>query len=170
MKSLALALLMMSLAACSPQGDQQNPRDRQGVDGALTWRLVSQSDSQAAFLSRPGAAPDIVLWCRDGAKIVLRAHIFDTPAPRPDLQITTTGGVLVLTDVRRQGGVRAGDRQLVEGSGAISDPRVRAVLIAADNFVLKSGADTYQVESADPAGILEGFITSCAQMTLPSPP
>jgi hypothetical protein len=167
MKHLLPTFVCLTLAACSQAGSDQNPRDRKGVEGALTWRAVNQADSQAAFLSRPGAAPDVVLWCRDDAKIVLRAHVFETPAPQPDLSLTTKGGMMVFADVRRQGGVRAGDRKLVEGSASLMDPKVQAVLTAADQFVLQTGEDKYQVQDSDPNGILVPFITNCSQ---PNPP
>jgi hypothetical protein len=159
----AFMLLALATAACSPQGRDQNPRDRQGSDGASTWRVVNQSDGQAAFLSRPGAAPDLVLWCRDDQKIVLRAHVFENPAPQPDLRLTTKGGVMVFADVRRQGGVREGDRKLVEGTGLLTDPKVQPVVMAADQLALQSGAETFDVTAADPNKVLPEFVAKCTQ-------
>jgi hypothetical protein len=163
MKQALPIVLALALAACSAQGSDQNPRDRKGADGVLTWRAVTQADGQAAFLSRPGAAPDVVLWCRDGARVVIRAHVFADPSPQPDLRLTTKGGLLNFENVRRQGGIRDGDRQLVEGGISLTDLKVQAVLIAADAFVLQSGADTYDVKNADPTGVLAGFIATCSQ-------
>ncbi len=162
-KAKFLVMLALALAACSPAGSDQNPRDRKGSEGALTWRVVSQADGQAAFLSRPGAAPDVVLWCRDGQRLVLRAHIFENPVPSPDLRLTTKTGSVTLTEVRRQGGVRAGDRKLVEGAALLSDAKVQAALMAASDFTLQSGNETYQVQNGDPSGVLPSFMARCAQ-------
>lgn len=170
MRLFTISLMLLTAGACSPQGSDQNPRNRQRNEGALTWRAVTQTDGQAAFLSRPGAAPDIVLWCRDGENLVLRAHIFESPAQRPNLSIKTKGGSVVFTDVRRQGGVRDGDRKLVEGTTSLAGPKVYAVLIAANQFALQSGEDIYQVDNADPAGILTGFVARCSGKMLPQPP
>jgi hypothetical protein len=163
MRRWAFILIALATAACSPQGRDQNPRDRQGSEGASTWRVVNQSDGQAAFLSRPGAAPDLVLWCRDDQKIVLRAHVFDNPAPQPDLRLTTKGGVMVFSGVRRQGGVRDGDRKLVEGTGLLTDPKVQAVLLAADQLVLQSGTQSFDMTATDPNSVLAGFVAKCTQ-------
>ncbi len=162
MKRVACFVLLLVAVACSPQGSAQNPRDRQAGEGALTWRVVRQSDGQAAFLSRPGAAPDVVLWCRGGENLILRAHVFENPTQTPDLQLRTKGGNLIFADVRRQGGVRAGDRKLVEGTTTLRDPKVQAVLVVAGQFALQSGVDKYEVDNADPAGILSEFVTKCS--------
>ena len=162
MRRFLSGILALTSVACSPAGSDQNPRDRQGNEGALTWRAVSQSDGQAAFLSRPGAAPDVVLWCRDGEHVVLRAHVFEAPSPQPDLRLTTSTGTVVFTSVRRQGGVRDGDRKLVEGTTSLADPKVQAVLVSANQFALQSGEDKYEVDNADPAGILASFVGICS--------
>jgi hypothetical protein len=168
MKSTFAIVFALLAAACSPSDRDQNPRDRKGVEGALTWRAVTQADGDAAFLSRPSAAPDVVLWCRDGSKIVLRAHVFENPALTPDLRMTTAGGVIVFENVRRQGGVRAGDRTLVEGAAPLADPKVRAILAGAAQFDLQTGDDKYTVQDADPNSILPSFIASCSQTNAPT--
>jgi hypothetical protein len=170
MRYWLITVLAFCLSACSQADGDQNPRNRKGGEGTLTWRAVNQADGQAAFLSRPGAAPDVVLWCKDGAKIVIRAHVFENPASQPDLRLTTQGGVMVFENVRRQGGVRDGDRQLVEGSAGLKDPKILAVLAAADQFVLQAGGDKYEVQASDPNRILAPFVAACKQVNSASIP
>jgi hypothetical protein len=153
------------LSACSPQGSKQDPRDRKSdMEGAVTWRVVTQSDGLAAFLARPGNAPDLVLWCRNKDEITLRAHVFEAPNANPDLQLDTRGGSMVFTNVRRQGGVRAGDRVLVEGTGALQDPKIAPLLQGADQLALKSGQEIYRAENADKDKVMLGFVAACKNL------
>jgi hypothetical protein len=163
MRQASALLLLAAIAACTPAGSRDNPRDRKSEAGALTWRLVAQDGGQAAFLSRPGAAPDIVLWCKDAGQLTLRAHIFENPTGQPDLTMATQGGIIAFQNVRRQGGVRAGDRKLVEGSVITSDGKLPAVLAAAANLTVTSGGVDYRATDTDPTGILPAFTTACTQ-------
>jgi hypothetical protein len=166
MKPTFLALAAVALVcACSPAGQGDNPRDREGSLGAVTWRVVSQPDGQAAFLSRPGAAPDLVLWCRDTGQITLRAHVFDKPADKPDLLLETQGGTIAFANVRRQGGLRSNDRKLVEGSVTSADGKLPAILLAAGNLKVISGVVVYQATDTDPTGILPAFTQACTGKT-----
>ena len=160
MRHLILGVLVL-LSACSPAGIGNNPRDRKGADGKLSWRVVDQDGGQAAFLSRPGAAPDLVLWCRNTGSMTLRAHIFEEPSAQPDLIMSTDGGVIAFTSVRRQGGVRAGDRQLVEGSIILTDAAVPAILSGAVNIKVTSGGVDYRASDTDPMGVLPAFTAAC---------
>jgi hypothetical protein len=153
--------IMLALCACSPAGSGDNPRDRKGETGALTWRVVAQPDGQAAFLSRPGAAPDLVLWCKDNGLMTLRAHVFENPAAQPDLVMNTDGGSITFQNVRRQGGVRAGDRKLVEGSVITADGKFPEALRGAVNLQVSSGGVTYNAKDADPTGVLPAFAAAC---------
>jgi hypothetical protein len=160
-----LLLATCALCACLPQANKQDPRDRLGApDGVVTWRAVAQVDGHAAFLSRPGSAPDLVLWCRDSREITLRAHVFVTSVPNPDLTLSTKGGTMVFTSVRRQGGVRAGDRILVEGTGPLDDPKIGPLLGGAGELALTSGTETYRANAADPNTILPGFVAACQSL------
>jgi hypothetical protein len=169
MRRAISVLALVCLCACTPAGSDDNPRDRKGNAGALTWRSVSQTDGQAAFLSRPGAAPDIVIWCRMGSRPKLRAHIFEHPSPQPNMTMTSRAGTFSFVEVRRQGGVRKGDRTLVEGDIAIDDTKALAVLKAANQFVLQSGDETYDVKDTDPDNILSGVIEKCAPQASTKP-
>lgn len=165
MRQVFLALGLCALGACLPQANKQNPRDRLGAaDGVVTWRAVAQADGHAAFLSRPGAAPDLVLWCRTRDEITLRAHVFITSRPNPDLKLDTKAGTMVFANVRRQGGVRVGDRILVEGTAPLNDPKAGPVLTAAGQLALTSGTETYRAAAADPNAILSRFVASCAAL------
>jgi hypothetical protein len=159
-QSLSLFIILV-MCACSPAGSGGNPRDRTGEVGALTWRVVVQPEGQAAFLSRPGAAPDLVLWCKDNGMMTLRAHVFDNPAAQPDLVMTTDGGSITFQNVRRQGGVRAGDRKLVEGSVITADGKLPEALRGAVNLQVSSGGVTYNAKEADPTGVLPAFAAAC---------
>lgn len=161
MKTFVLLLALAMLVACSPASQTDNPRARKGQDGALSWRVVSGEDGQAAFLSKPGAAPDIVLWCRTNGLVTLRAHIFEAPKPQPNLSLATSGGSLIFNSVRRQGGVREGDRQLVEGSIASSNPNLSAVLLGAANVTITSSGASFQAQNADPDAVLPDFVADC---------
>lgn len=165
MKRAYLLLAFCIFAACSPQGSKQDPRDRKSeIVGEVTWRVVKQSDGLAAFLARPGNAPDLVFWCRNKDEATLRAHVFEAPIANPDLQLETRGGRLVFTKVRRQGGVRAGDRILVEGTAALHDPKIAPLLQAADQLTLKSGQEIYRAENADPNQVMAGFLAACKNL------
>lgn len=167
MKYALPLMILLAVAACDRADQDQDPRDRVGQDGPLSWRLVEQKSGAAAFLSRPGAAPDLVLWCDDQKGLTLRAHVFKEPAAQPDLLLTTPGGQITFTNVRRQGGLRATDRKLVEGRVNLADPRVTATLAAAQRLTLTSGGVDYQVEPQDRAGALRGFLTACASQAAP---
>jgi hypothetical protein len=165
MRSGPLIVAFGLIAACSPPGNQQDPRDAKSASqGAVTWRVVAQSDGQAAFLSRPGSAPDVVIWCRNKDEITLRAHVFKAPDANPDLRLETAGGVMEFTNVRRQGGVRAGDRTLVEGTGALHDRKIAPLLEATDQLALKSGRETYHAQNADPNKVMSGFVVACKSL------
>ncbi|MCA3695062.1 hypothetical protein [Aquidulcibacter sp.] len=161
MKRLALCLLVFALGACDPGDQDQNPRDRVGSDGPLSWRLVEQKSGAAAFLSRPGAAPDLVLWCDDQQRITLRAHVFPAPSAQPNLVLTTKAGRIAFQEVRRQGGVRAGDRKLVEGKIGLVEKGVVETILAASDFTLTSGDVDYRAQPVDRDPILPAFVTAC---------
>jgi hypothetical protein len=162
MKSGLLILALGLIAACSPQGQGQDPES--ASQGAVAWRVVAQSGGHAAFLSGPGSAPDLVLWCRNKDEITLRAHVFKAPDANPDLKLETAGGAMVFTNVRRQGGVRAGDRTLVEGTGALHDRKIAPLLEATDQLALKSGRETYHALNADPNKVMAGFVAACKEL------
>jgi hypothetical protein len=159
--ALALVMSGVMLGACSPASNDQNPRDRKGAQGALTWRIVAQADGQAAFLSRPGAAPDLVLWCKDNGLLTLRAHVFEDPKPQPDLTLTTDGATAAFQNVRRQGGVRDGDRKLVEGTIPSSDGKLSLLLSGATNLTVKSGGVEFSARNTDPNTVLPAFTQAC---------
>ncbi|WP_085340155.1 hypothetical protein [Aquidulcibacter paucihalophilus] len=161
MKRFALCFLACALGACDPGDRDQNPRDRVGTEGPLSWRLVAQPSGAAAFLSRPGAAPDLVLWCDDRQRITLRAHVFKAPSAQPDLVLTTKAGRIVFQEVRRQGGVREADRKLVEGKIALADTGVADAILAASDFTLTSGDVDYRAQPVDRDQVLPAFVTAC---------
>ena len=161
MKVLIATLALVVIGACSPAGIGDDPRNRKGVDGELSWRVVNDGDGQAAFLSRPGAAPDLVLWCRERGILTLRAHVFENPGSQPDLNLTTPGGTIALNNVRRQGGVRAGDRKLVEGAVAFNDLQVAPILKQAGNLSVTSGGIVFEARNTDPTNILPSFAAAC---------
>jgi len=161
MKRLALCLLACAVGACDPGDQDQNPRDRVGSDGPLSWRLVEQKSEAAAFLSRPGAAPDLVLWCDDQQRITLRAHVFPAPSAQPNLVLTTKVGRIAFQEVRRQGGVREGDRKLVEGKIGLAETGVAETILAASDFTLTSGDVDYRAQPVDRDQILPAFVTAC---------
>jgi hypothetical protein len=156
---VALGLLA---TACSPAETGDNPRDRKGGGGQAAWYVVAQDEGHAAFLAKPGTAPDLVLWCRNDGFMTLRAHVFDAPSANPNLTMTTSGGTLAFTQVRRQGGVRAGDRKLVEGRVALTDPSVAAIVQGAAKVTVTSGSETFAVQDADPNTQLPPFAQACA--------
>jgi hypothetical protein len=164
MRAIVCVLASMLLVGCSPAGSSDNPRDRKGEAGALTWRSVIDETGQAAFLSRPGSAPDLVLWCGANRVLTLRAHVFEAPSAMPDLSMRTNGGIISFENVRRQGGVRAGDRKLVEGTVSLSDPKLGPILLAASDLTVMSGGATFQAKNADPANILPAFNSACAAL------
>jgi hypothetical protein len=153
---LALGILI----GCNPQSGD-NPRDRQGQPGATTWRIVADAQGQAAFLSKPGAAPDLVIWCRGDGLVTLRAHVFEAPANPPDLALKTDTGDILFQTVRNQGGMRATDRKLVEGQISASEPRVIAGLAALDEVKLRNGERVWSVSAADPQNVLPAFAAAC---------
>jgi hypothetical protein len=161
MKRLALCLLVCALGACDPGDKDQNPRDRIGSDGPLSWRLVEQQSGAAAFLSRPGAAPDLVLWCDDQQRLTLRAHVFPAPSAQANLVLQTKAGRIAFQEVRRQGGVREGDRKLVEGKIGLVEKGVVETILAATDFTLTSGDVDYRAQPVDRDQILPAFVTAC---------
>jgi hypothetical protein len=161
MKRLALCLLVCALGACDPGDKDENPRDRIGSEGPISWRLVQQKAGAAAFLSRPGAAPDLVLWCDDQQRITLRAHVFPAPEAQPTLVLRTKAGHIAFREVRRQGGVRAGARKLVEGKIGLAEIGVAETILAASDFTLTSGDVDYRAQPVDRNQILPGFVTAC---------
>jgi hypothetical protein len=163
MRSACAIFAALALCACSQAGSSDDPRAREGETGPLTWRIVSQTDGQAAFLSRPGAAPDLVLWCRSDGQVTLRAHVFESPTANPDLTLDTDGGTVAFQNVRRQGGVRETDRKLVEGSVISSDGKLPQVLMGATNLTLRSGDVSYRAENTDSSGVLPAFTAACTQ-------
>ncbi len=163
MKRLAIFLVACTLGACDPGDKDQNPRDRVGSDGPLSWRLVQQKSGAAAFLSRPGAAPDLVLWCDDQKRVTLRAHVFPAPSTQPNLVLVTKSGRIIFQEVRRQGGVRDGDRKLVEGKIDLSEKGVAETILGASDFTLTSGDVDYRAQPVDRDNILPAFVTACRQ-------
>jgi hypothetical protein len=161
MKRLVCLFVLVALGACDPADPDQNPRDRVGTGGPLSWRLVLQKEGAAAFLSRPGAAPDLVLWCDDNGQVTLRAHVFANPSPKPDLVLKTSGGQIGFEQVRRQGGVRASDRKLVEGQIGLDHAGVAETLLAASDLTLTSGGVDFQGVPGDPDKVLPAFVTAC---------
>jgi hypothetical protein len=163
MKRFACLLVLMAIGACDPGDTDQDPRDRVGTGGPLSWRLVEQNKGAAAFLSRPGAAPDLVLWCDGKGQVTLRAHVFANPSPTPDLILKTSGGQIGFEQVRRQGGVRASDRKLVEGQIGLDRAGVAATILAASDLTLTSGGVDYQGVPGDPDNVLPAFVTACTK-------
>jgi hypothetical protein len=169
MRKRVIIAALVGVAACSPSAQDGNPRDRVGdVAGKATWGVVRQGDGLAAFLARPGTAPDLVVWCRSNQEISLRAHVFQAPSANPDLSLTTSSGSLTFDNVRRQGGVRKGDRILVEGFATLTDPKVGQTLKLLNSFRLTSGSETYQAENADPNAVVGTFVAACQALPAPS--
>lgn len=167
MRKISVAAFL-AISACSPSGSDGNPRDRIGdANAAAKWGVVQQGDGLAAFLARPGTAPDLVFWCRDGTEMVARAHVFKAPSQTPDLSLTTATGGILFEKVRRQGGVREGDRTLVEGFTTLQDPKINTVLSGANSVTLRSGAETYIANNADVDGVMTGFAAQCQALTDP---
>jgi hypothetical protein len=163
MKRLLGLLVLLGLSACDPADTDKNPRDRVGSGGPLSWRLVEQNKGAAAFLSRPGAAPDLVLWCDGKGQVTLRAHVFANPSPNPDLVLKTSGGQIGFEQVRRQGGVRASDRKLVEGQIGLDRAGVAETILAANDLTLTSGGVDYKGVPGDPDNVLPAFVTACTK-------
>ncbi|MEN9855533.1 MAG: hypothetical protein RLZZ157_659 [Pseudomonadota bacterium] len=162
MKAVAVLIgSMLALAACGQGNAVQDPRARAGQGGDLAWRVLAQSDGQAAFLARPGAAPDVVLWCRGGKSLTLRAHVFQRTGGQPNLRLVSSAGTAELENVRAQGGVRAGDRQLVEGRLSLT-PNNRNILAKASTaMTLTSGQQTYSTQTPTTPDALPQFLRAC---------
>jgi hypothetical protein len=159
----ALLATALTAGACgNPAGAPDNPRDREGAAAPPTWRIVAEGGAQAAFLSRPGAAPDLVLWCRGDGRITLRAHVFERPDAAPTLIWDSPQGAVAFEAVRAQGGMRADDRKLVEGSVAASADTLARLMAGKDTVLVRSGADSWQALQADPQGVMPGFTRACA--------
>jgi hypothetical protein len=164
-----MTLAFAALCACSPSADKSDPRDRKGDNqGAPIWGVVRQSDGIAAFLARPGSAPDLVLWCRNNAQMILRAHVFEKPSDPPDLRLSTTLASGLFDNVRKQGGIRDGDRTLVEGMGMLPDPKFQTLIRGVDHVEARSGTETYIATHADPNQVMPGFVTACLALPPPS--
>jgi hypothetical protein len=157
----ALSALLLT-GACTQAAAPGNPRDRVGADAPPTWRIVAEGGAQAAFLSRPGAAPDLVLWCRGDGRITLRAHVFERPEGAPTLIWDSPQGPVAFEAVRAQGGMREADRKLVEGSVAVTPGTLARLVAAKDSVLVRSGADSWQALQADPDQVMEGFTRACA--------
>ena len=156
----AVAGVAAAMTACGPGADDRDPRDRQGGPGAATWRLVADGAGHAAFLSRPGAAPDLVIWCRGDGRVTLRAHVFEAPARPPKLSLSTDAGSIAFEGARVQGGLRDVDRKLVEGATALTE-ETAAVLAAAARVDVTDGATTWRAAQADPQAVMAGFARDC---------
>jgi hypothetical protein len=166
---LKMVLLAALVGACSPASDPANPRDRAGGDGPTTWRLVAGGEGQAAFLSRPGAAPDIVLWCRGDGRLTVRAHVFkrDQPVTRLAL-LDKTGAVGAdLGPARIQGAVRDDGAMLAEASTLLSADRITALTAFLATVRLSGGAAdlVWRADKADPQVIIEPFLQTCLLAT-----
>lgn len=162
---LAAALALALAAGCgntAAGGTPGNPRDRTGAQAPPTWRIVAEGSAQAAFLARPGAAPDLVLWCRGDGRITLRAHVFDSPGATPDLVWDSPAGPVTFEAVRAQGGMRADDRKLVEGSTAATADTAARLAAARDGVAVRSGPVVWRAEGADPGAVMDGFTRRCA--------
>lgn len=163
-----LTLATWAVAGCQPggtgaAGDGSDPRNRTGSEGPSRWGVIARPDgTAAAFLARPGAAPDLVLWCRGDGTATLRAHVFTDPAPAPDLVLDSPSGPVTFTGVRAQGGLRAGSSTLVEGAVDLKAGDARARLAAATGDVtVRSGGVVWQAPAADPAAVMEAFVAGC---------
>ncbi|GIU67379.1 hypothetical protein [Candidatus Phycosocius spiralis] len=163
MKQLVCWLGLAALGACDLGDAYQDPRDRGRSGGTLSWRLVEQQGGAAVFLARPGAAPDLVLWCDGNGEVTLRAHVFANPKPNPDLILKTSGGQIRFEQVRRQGGMRASDRKLVEGQIGLDRSGVAATILAASDLTLMSGEVVYQSVSGHSANVLPVFMKACSK-------
>jgi hypothetical protein len=163
MRGLGLCALALGCAAgCTPEATPGDPRARTGSEGPATWRLVAEGAGRAAFLSRPGAAPDLVLWCRGDATLTARAHGPARPDAPADLALITAAGTVRFTNVRRQGGLNDPARALTEGMVRL-DPGVIATLGGAQTgklTIVREG-NTSLYPDADPDQVLEGFLAAC---------
>jgi hypothetical protein len=164
--TLALAMLLALPGCGTAANDDGDPRNRTGGEGPATWRVVRETGRAAAFLARPGAAPDLVVWCGQGA-LTLRAHVFKGEDLAADLSLTTPGGRIGFANVRRQGAVRDGRPGLVEGVGAIDPGTATLALAAAGDTRVAWGGEAYAVTGADPGGVMAGFASLCAAPSAP---
>lgn len=165
------ALLALASGGCQPGGagaggaggETGDPRDRTGAAGPSRWGVIARPDgTAAAFLARPGAAPDLVLWCRGDGTATLRAHVFKDPAASPDLVLDSPQGAVTFTAVRAQGGLRAGSSTLVEGAVDLTVADTRARLAAATPEVtVRSSGTVWQAPAADPDGVMQAFVAGC---------
>lgn len=160
-------LAVLALGACQPggggSGDASDPRDRAGSEGPSRWGVIARPDgTAAAFLARPGAAPDLVLWCRGDGTATLRAHVFEDPPASPDLILDSPQGPITFTGVRAQGGLRAGSSTLVEGAVDLTAGDIRARLSAATASVtVRSSGTVWQAPDADPDAVMQTFVAGC---------
>lgn len=164
---VATALVALAAAGCQPAGsaagETGDPRDRAGGEGPSRWGVIARPDgTAAAFLARPGAAPDLVLWCRGDGSATLRAHVFEDPAARPDLVLDSPRGAITFAGVRAQGGLRAGSSTLVEGAVDLTQADARARLAAATpNVTVRSGGTVWRAPDADPEAVMQAFVAGC---------
>lgn len=166
-----IVLLALAAGSCGPgagggAGDSRDagdPRDRAGREGPSRWGVIARPDgTAAAFLARPGAAPDLVLWCRGDGSATLRAHVFEEPAASPDLILDSPQGPVTFSAVRAQGGLRTGSSTLVEGAVDLTVADTRARLAAATAAVtVRSGGTVWQAPAADPDAVMQAFVAGC---------
>jgi hypothetical protein len=161
---VGFACLAVFLGACSQAEDPANPRDRAGSDGPSTWRLVAGGEGQAAFLSKPGAAPDIVLWCRGDGAMTVRVHVFKRDRAVTTLALSGKDGEksLELGEARIQGAVRDDGAMLAEVSLNLDQPKADRIGQLLANVRLSPGAgEVWEAPKADPDRVLAGFLKAC---------
>lgn len=162
--NVGFASLAVLLGACSPAGDPANPRDRAGSEGPSTWRLVAGGEGQAAFLSKPGAAPDIVLWCRGDGAMTVRVHVFKRDRAVTTLALSGKDGEksLELGEARIQGAVRDDGAMLAEVSVSLDQPKADRIGQLLANVRLSPGdGEAWEAPKADPDRVLAGFLKAC---------
>jgi hypothetical protein len=169
-----LGLILCGIAltvACTPE-TPDDPRARTGLEGPTTWRLVAGGEGQAAFLSRPGAAPDIVLWCRGDNSLTVRAHVFKRAQAVRELTLLDKAGNpgMALGNARIQGAVRDDGAMLAETNLTIDATKVSALVGYLSTVRLSGGKPDvmWQADKTDPQTVLEPFLKSCLVPTTKS--
>jgi hypothetical protein len=156
MRARALALLL-ALSACG-EGPWEaiDPRDRVGDRSKpATWSLVVSPAGASALLAHPGGAPELVLWCKAGAKTAsLRVHSF-TAVSGAALILETPEGILTFETPRLQGGLQGSKRALLE-----VDAPIRAFTAMAQ-FRLRYADQDYAGERTDPDGAIGRWTQAC---------
>jgi hypothetical protein len=164
-RSGAVILLAVLGAACSPASGPADPRARAGADGPTTWRLVSGAEGQAAFLSRPGAAPDIVLWCRGDGQLTVRVHVFKRDQAVTELALLDKSGAVGtnLGPARIQGAVRDDGAMLAEASTRVAASELATLAGYLTTMRLSGGGPdlVWRASKTDPSGVLEPFLKTC---------